>query len=409
MPPADWKELASGMKSLFPWLGQLTDSDSNWERLPLMTASILEAFYYISDNPLAERSGMRSYRTSGTSSGRRKTIYYSDQDEEHYLNIKLNVFRSILEPFGYRSAASDMGTGHAEATAAEVFRSLGMSVETLPYQLPIREHIERLQGLKPEVLYTMPSILDRILAAADHPSALGIRHVVLVGEMASPGWRLRAAERLSIPAEHIADTYGSIEIGTIAHYSAEHGRYLLAEGLFAEGVPAESLGEGLEPLSPGEQVLVLTSSIRDSFPALRYVTYDVVRGLESITVDGRLRQSFCGIVKRIGPDLKHGEKISIYDIENAVSRHLPDARIRIHVTGNALSVRVDSNLADTAMLDSIRQEIEERNPDIGGMIRSGILSGIEVTRECFDEDAQGGPIKQKKIYYHNGGATLEPE
>ncbi|MCM3748112.1 CoF synthetase [Paenibacillus pasadenensis] len=455
MPPENWKQLVCHLTERFPWLGNRIDqqaimlkmdpeppadppsglaaasllgpatpqselpaesqpelpptlqpgfsADPLWEQLPLVTASVLETHYYTQDNPLAEQPDMNCYRTSGTSSGRRKAIFYSERDEEHYLRVKLDVFRSILEPYGYRTAVSDMGTGHAEATAAAVFRSLGMSVETLPYQLPIRDHIELLERKRPEVLYTMPSILDRILAAAEQPEALGICHVVLVGEIASPGWRRRVAERLGIPERHIADTFGSIEIGTLAHYNPELNRYVLADGLFAEGVPAEALGEGFEPLPEGEAVLVLTSAIRDSFPALRYVTYDVIRDLQTQHLNGRPRQTFASIVKRIGPDLKHGEKISIYDIEDAVSRHLPDAVIRIHVAGNALRVLVDSGSATDKTLAQIRDDIEHRNPDIGGMIRSGILNGIEVVPDSFSKSAPGSVMKQKKIYYEQRG------
>ena len=184
-----------------------------------MTASVLESHYYTDNNPLAKLNHMNHYRTSGTSSGRRKTIFYSEQDEEAYLRIKLDVFRTILEPYDYRSALADMGTGHAEATAVEVFRRLGMEAGSLSFQLPIEQHIERLEQVKPEVLYTMPSIMDRILLAAEDPAAFGIRHVILVGEIASPGWMQRVSERLNIGLERITDTYGSIEIGTIAYYS----------------------------------------------------------------------------------------------------------------------------------------------------------------------------------------------
>ncbi|WP_235549232.1 CoF synthetase [Paenibacillus sp. Root444D2] len=400
-------ETIHGMKRQFSWYPQGIDLERSDEEsgaltaLPLMSAATLETFYYTENNPFLLRADLNRYQTSGTSSKRRKTIFYSQSDEEAYLRIKLDIFRTILDGHKYRTAMADMGTGHAEATAVEVFRELRMEVESLSFQLPVEQHIERLASFKPEVLYTMPSILDRILLASVDPAAYGIRHVILVGEIAAPGWVKRVAERLSIVEEQITDTYGSIEIGTIAYFSHKHGRYLLAEGLLAEGVNAESLGEGLEPLADEqEQVLILTSTVRDSFPALRYVTYDVVRDLRPIMVDGVLRQSFQSIVKRIGPDLKHGEKISIYDIEDVVYRHLGNASVRVNVAGNSLRVYVYSaNFATTEVLESIRFDVENRIPEIGMMIRARILAGIQVIGGTFEDSLSRASVKNKKIFY----------
>jgi cysteine synthase A/phenylacetate-CoA ligase len=394
------------MAHSFPWYTGLTGlqqanaaAGTEWESLPLITSSVLETHYYTENNPLAQLPGLNCYKTSGTSSNRRKSIFYSDTDEEAYVRIKLDVFRSLVGAYGYRRAMSDMGTGHAEATAVDVFRRLGMEVESVSFRLPIEQHLERLADFRPEVLYTMPSILDRILLASENPASYGIQHVILVGEIASPGWIQRAAEQLGIGVEHITDTYGSIEIGTIAYFSHSLGRYLFAEGIVAEGVSAESLGDGFEPLPEEEQVLVLTSTVRDAFPALRYVTYDVVRDLRTIVVDGVPRQSFQSLVKRIGPDLKHGEKISIYDIEDVVYRHIGGAGVRVKVAGNALCVYVYSPNAEGPVLERIRRDVEDRIPEIGIMIRAGILEGIQVIAGAFEDSQHRSAVKNKKIYY----------
>lgn len=402
------KEVIQVMKRQFPWLlpGHVQEASSAEEgltdlaALPLVSAGMLESFYYTDTNPFLHRTDMNRYQTSGTSSKRRKTIFYSQSDEEAYLRIKLDVFRNILAGTSYRTAMADMGTGHAEATAVEVFRELGMEVESVSFRLPIEQHIERLQSFRPEVLYTMPSILDRILQASEDPAGYGIHHVILVGEIASPGWRQRTAERLGIAETRVTDTYGSIEIGTIAYFSHEHGRYLFAEGIVAEGVKAELLDVGMEPLPDEmEQVLVLTSTIRDSFPALRYVTYDVVRDLRAINVNSVPTQSFHSIVKRIGPDLKHGEKISIYDIEDVVYRHLREASVRVQVSGNTLIVYVYSSLVTPAVLDSIRADVESHIPAIGMMIKAQLLEGIQVIGGTFEDSHNRTSVKNKKIFY----------
>lgn len=386
------------------WAGpHLKNDHIELSELPLITSSVLERFYYSDDSTLAGIKDLYSYRTSGTSSGRRKTIYYSGADEEAYLRIKLEVFRKIIGPAGYRSALADMGTGHAAATAVQVFRQLGLQAESIPFTLPVQAHLARLEAVRPEVLYTMPSILERILMASEHPDSYGIRHVILVGEMAPKSWIRRMAAALGIGAEQVTDTYGSIEIGTLAYYSHEHNRYLLADGLYAEGVRAEELGEGLEPLAAGEEVLVLTSTVREAFPAFRYVTYDVVRDLRPILVDGVERMSFESIVKRIGPDLKHGEKISVYDIEDVVGSCLGTASsVRVHVDGYGLNVVVyapEGKTVHPGVLDDIRLKLEERIPEIGAMIRAGLLGRIQVTAGEFRDEEHRLAVKQKKIYY----------
>ncbi len=402
------QETIERMSQQFPWYAQMTRQERtnqvkaymDLKSLPLITASILEAHYYTDNNPLAQCNHHNRYLTSGTSANKRKAIYYSTFDEEAYLRIKLEVFRRILGTSCYRTALADMGTGHAEATAVAVFRYLGIEVESISHRLPIEQHIVRLVHSRPEVLYTMPSILDRILLSSADPTIYGIRHVILVGEMASPAWIQRVAQRLCIGVEQITDTYGSIEIGTIAYFSHEHGRYICTEGLIAEGVGTEALGEDLEPLmAEDEQVLVLTSTVRDSFPALRYVTYDVVRDLRPIRVNGSLQQSFQCVVKRIGADLKHGEKISIYDIENIVYRYVSDAIVRVLVAGNALNINVYSPHISGSVLEHIRVEVENCIPAIGMMIRARILEGIQVIQGNFEDFFHNQDVvKNKKIW-----------
>ncbi|TVX96863.1 CoF synthetase [Cohnella terricola] len=392
----------------FPWYGRLL-ADSGIDRftvralgqLPLVTAGLLERYYYGREHPYAiDESPDRvySYRTSGTSSHIRKTIFYSGEDERNYIRVKSDLFRRLLAPSGVLTAISDMGTGHAAATAPEVFARLGIQADSISYELPIGSHLKRLKTLHPHVLYTMPSILDRLLTAAGNDaSSFGIRRVLLVGEIASPAWRGSVAGRLRLAEDDITDTYGSIEIGTIAYYSHEHGRYLFTEGIQAEGIPSHALDENMEPLPDGESVLVVSSYVRHLFPALRYVTYDIVRDFRPILVNGVWKPSFQAIVRRIGPELKHGEKISVYDIENVVYRHLQDAEVCIRVRANKLAVLVDSKEQSPDVYKRIELELADRIPEIGAMIRGGILDAIQVLPSAIDSGEN--VMKRKKVFY----------
>ncbi|MEK4007649.1 2,3-diaminopropionate biosynthesis protein SbnA [Paenibacillus sp. FSL H3-0333] len=393
-----WRDKVNEVIRYFPWYQDLIGNEHvnySLEQLPLMTSDLLDTHYY-NNEPDAS---LAVYRTLGTSTGRRKSIVYSEEDEQHYIDIKTRLFGELLQRSGCTRALADMGTGHAANTALAIFARLGLVNSSIPFELPVEQHIERIQAFQPDLLYTMPSILDHIVYAAEDPRAFGIRKIILVGEIATREWQQNMARLFGLKPQDITDTYGSIEIGTIAYYSHELGRYLLADGIVAEAVGTEIVGEGLDPLASGEGILVLTSSVRKLLPALRFVTYDVVRDFRTVQVDGVERQSFQSIVKRVGRELKHGEKISIYDIEQVVYRHLQQARVRVGVSHNALSVYIQSRSAAPSCVPVIREEIRACIPEIGLMIANHLLDDIEVILTADDRELAGGQVKNKKLYY----------
>jgi phenylacetate-CoA ligase len=393
------------MIGLHPWYGQLLaqrgirPDDATLSALPLLTAALLESGYYKQGPPQTPES-LSIYQTSGTSTGIRKKIYYSPEDDRHYMACKLASYREWLaaSPSAVMKAFADVGTGHAAGTASAIFRELGLETEAISFSEPIEEHIARLTAFRPDLLYTMPSILEAIAAAAPDPQALGLRKIILVGEVAAPAWQYRMAQRFGVETEDILDTYGSIEIGAIASYSHRYGVYLFADGIHAEALPAEQLDPRFEPLEANEGVLVLTSCKRTMFPAIRYATYDVVRDFREIDIDGQRRQAFACISKRIGSDLKHGEKISLYDIENVVHAFVPNAEMRVRLRDNKLAVLIRSQALDADLLGAIQDAIEHKIAAIGQMIAGRMLERIEVTRVAADEPWEQGAVKSKKLY-----------
>ncbi|RXZ82794.1 CoF synthetase [Paenibacillaceae bacterium] len=361
----------------------------------MITANLLEEHYYKS--PAASDASV--YRTSGTGSGIRKSISYSDQDEEQYVAIKTALFGKLIAEDAIARAVADMGTGHAADTAIEIFRRLGLERESIPFDQPLAYHAERLAAFQPELLYTMPSILDQLATRVDDGLFQRLRKVILVGETASQAWQQRMAAKLELAPEAIIDTYGSIEIGTIASYDHERGCYVIADGLYAEGIGTEQLDERLEPLGEEESILVLTSFVRTYFPGIRYVTYDVVRGLRNEVVNGNVIQCFDCLVKRVGRELKHGEKISLYDIETVIYAHLEQADFRVQLIDNALHIRIQSKQLDPQTTQMIRKAVEEQIPEIGMMIRNKLIRGIEVEAVADGEELERGKVKTKKIYY----------
>lgn len=381
---------------VFPWYKQFLAEHAidDIAKLPLMTSEILERHYY---NQPADPS-LAVYQTSGTSSKTRKKIVYSAEDDRHYLQLKAELFTGFLKGSGVKKSLADMGTGHAANTASQIFDLMGLENDTVSYQSPVNEHIEKLAAFRPELLYTMPSILDNIVYAARDPLAFGIKKIILVGEIAPRRWIRSIAETFRIAEQDITDTYGSIEIGTIAYFSHEHQRYLLVDGMFAEGLQAHEADPELQELGEGESILALTSFARRMFPAVRFVTYDVVRDLRTVKAGGKEVQSFQAIVKRVGPELKHGEKISIYDIEEVVYRHLNDAAIRVRVQDNRLTVYIRSKSHSPSAIEIIREEIRRQIPEIGTMIQNGILADIEISVIGEGGQLPKGTVKSKKLY-----------
>lgn len=215
------------------------------------------------------------------------------------------------------------------------------------------------------------------------------------------------AGMFGIEPRDIIDTYGSIEIGTIAYYSHDHGRYIFADGIFAEGIGVHELDEEVRPLRNNESILVLTSTVRKMLPALRFVTYDVVRDFRPVMIDGVEQQSFESIVKRVGQELKHGEKISLYDIEQVVYRHIEDAIIRVKVKNNALSIYIKSKSVKHSIIPVIKEEIRECIPEIGMMIRNHLLDDIEIIIVAKGEPLASGQVKNKKLYYQKDKAKVD--
>ncbi|TCM93153.1 phenylacetate-CoA ligase [Paenibacillus sp. BK033] len=396
-----WEEV----RQLYPWYKEMTGeyASFNWEEVPLLTQERLLPYYESDESAVPQDWNV--YRTSGTSGGKRKAIYYDANDENGYIQYKKEMFAELLKGYQVSRALSDMGTGHAEATAVQIFEELGLACESVPFGLPAAAHLVRIAEYRPDVLYTMPSLLDGMLRVAPPDFDWGVQCVILVGEPAPPAWRQRVAERLGITEQDVMDTLGSIEIGTIAYYDRSIGRYVVMDGIIAEGVePAEAGLSDIE-LPAGEQLLVLTSLVRRRFPALRFVTYDVVRDLKVEERNGKLITTFEAIVKRVGPELKHGEKISIYDIENAIFKHVRQAVVKVLVNGNRLQVNITTaDDLDEEARTAVRDELHSTIPAIGAMIRGGLLEQMDVwfhsdsTDTASPEGTGKKPIKQKKLF-----------
>jgi phenylacetate-coenzyme A ligase PaaK-like adenylate-forming protein len=379
----------------FPWYASLVKDKKveSLSDLPLMTTEVLEKYYY--KEPVKGAAGV--YETSKTSSKKRKIISYSAHDEAVYLDIKTRHFANVIADANIRKVAIDVGIGHVCSTSRIIFDRLGLENITIDINVPLAEHIRLLHDFQPDLLYISPSLLDRILQVINDPRVFKIRKISPIGEVVTENWVKKTAAAFGIQDSDFHFSYGSTETGLMASYSHTHKKYLLIDGVYAEFLTAEEISSSLHPLAENERILVITSFNRQFFPGLRYVTYDVMRGSGLVSQNNRKRQAFDCIHRRVGTDFKHGERISIHDIENIVFHYVDRAVICPRVKDNRLYIGLKSNELTGPLLEKIEEGIQSAVPEIGIMIQNGLLESIKV--EQLDEHAglETGPEKRKRI------------
>lgn len=383
----------------FPWYAQLLhegglDESSPLEALPVIDERCLTEHYYTASHD--HWPDAMEYRTSGTSSGRRKRVLYSPEDHRAYLDQRWELFRRFLADVPARTVAvADLGTGHAAASAREILTDLDFDARDIDFRSPIDEHVERLNQWAPTVLFTMPMILDRMLQT--DRLAIRPRKLIVVGDVAPPNWRRHVAEQFGIGFDDVLDIVGSIEIGAIAYFCAETGLYHFHGHLLAEALPVSTVypDSGVElPAESG--ILLLTSSSRSYFPALRFVTDDVVTGLRTLSWDGRDVTAFERIEGRFGGDLKHGERVSQHDLCAAVNHAFPGAPFEV-VGDHGLEIRVVADAITSEQVAAVRAHLMDACPDVAQMVESGLVRDIEVIAIRPDELSAGNAKRQFNI------------
>lgn len=364
---------------MFPWYHSLANlraltasAEPLLSELPFITEAVLAEHYYHAENPhLAD--GL-SYLTSGTSSHKRKRVFYSLRDQAAYKKQRLDIFRNFIGA-GMLRGFSDIGTGHAADTAYEIFTSLGMLAMNIDFRSDIEEHVQSLNAFQPDVFFTMPAIINNLMKQPD--LRIKPRKIILVGDVASRAWQKNVADFFSLKPGDILDIYGCIEIGAIAHFNHELDAYELGANLRPEAVPALDIYPN-SPRQSSPDILVLTSTTREYFPALRYVTNDTIHGFETIVHAGRSKTIFHHCGGRFADALKHGEKISLYDIDEAMGRFFPGKRYEVSDREGILSIQIEQAALDANAVTQLKQYLLETNPEVEHMVASRLIGDIDV-------------------------------
>lgn len=382
---AELAALAAGHAQRFPWyrdllLGRGALGSGNLADLPLIGTDLLAAHYYTAGHPHLPEASV--YHTSGTSGGQRKRILYSPADEDAYVAQRRELFGEFTRTLPRGAVAvADLGTGHAAASARRVFLELGFQAHDIDFTRPVDEHVAKLNEWRPDVFFTMPMILDRLLQARP---GLDIRprKIMVVGDVAPPAWRAHVADRFGLEPADVLDVFGSIEIGAIAHSCAQTGLYHFHDHIVPEVLPPEEVAGRTEndrvpSRQEGSGALLLTSLTRGYFPAIRYVTGDAVTGLRRIHHDGREVFAFERIDGRLAGDLKHGERISNHDLAQIMAEVFPGSPFEA-ADDDGLVIRVVADTVDHDRLAAIRSAVDRRAPDVAQMIASGLVGPVRV-------------------------------
>ncbi|MFF8789285.1 hypothetical protein [Streptomyces sp. NPDC015125] len=396
--PSHISHLAEELALRFPWYGQLLDAQGlrgsgHLHDLPVIDPDLLARHYYTADHE--ELSDASAYLTSGTSGGLRKRILYSPADDDAYAAQRKALFEEFAGELPAGSVAvADLGTGHAAAAARRIFKDMGFVAHDIEFQRPLADHVTLLNTWQPDILFTMPMILDRLMRSPDE-LRIRPRKIMVVGDLAPANWRSLVADHFGIGTADILDVYGSIEVGAIAYLCAETGLYHFHDHILPEVVPPDELyadagheeTRRVSSAGSGSGALLLTSFTRSYFPVLRYATGDLIRGLRVIEYRGRRVHAFERIEGRLGGDFKHGERISAHDICQAMAEVFPGATFEV-ADDDGLVIRVADEVLDDQEA-AVRKLLMDAAPDVAQMISSGMVGEINVRAVAADELTSG--------------------
>lgn len=357
----------------FPWYRARLRSSADGElQVPILREADLATTYYSVTGPSA--AGGATYLTSGTSAGTPKRVFWPHGDHERYVRHRAR----LIARFGgdaCTTACADLGTGHAADSALEIFELAGLRGREIDVSWPVERHLEVLRRDRPDLLYTMPMILERLVAGG----GLGYvpRRIVVVGDLAPREWRRAMAERIGMDPRHILDVFGSIEVGAIAYSDDAAGGYLFHDHIVPEVIAPSEAG-------PADRwLLVLTSLERAGFPAVRYVSGDLVAGLRRFATPDGPRWGYDVHCGREGAELKHGEMLSLHAVAVAIAGAAPGVAWEIRRSGMEVVVGLDEVAYSVETADAVRAAIRAAHPSVDTMIRSGLVGDITVRPVSF--------------------------
>ncbi|RMO67377.1 hypothetical protein, partial [Pseudomonas syringae group genomosp. 3] len=141
-------------------------------------------------------------------------------------------------------------------------------------------------------------------------------------------------------------------------------------------------------------ILLITSFAREFFPSVRFVTNDLIEGFAQREYHGETIFTYKRCLGRFADEFKHGEKINLSDISDAIANNLPYHKFDLDDKNGGLVIRIVADLIESKIVDAIKNELLARNPDVAQMIRSGLVKDIAI--QCVDESQINGNVSKRR-------------
>ena len=331
--------------------------------VPLLDKKNSLKFYNLPLTP-----GLKSYSSTGTS-GNPKGINWSDDEDRWYIGEKRGLLLEFLSDCSRLFIS--LGVGHNSVTSPTIFS--GSSIEVQRAGIGnINDHLDLIKIFSPEALLCSPSLLVSIIknSKKQNVSLESVKKVILNGEVVYEGILNYYCRELNIKKQDILDTYGSTEVGTIAYSCNICNMYHFFPGIIPESLRAKDVKESLHI---DEDILILNSLKRVSFPVIRFVTYDLIRGLSRTVCNNKSYYSYDRIIGRCDDVLNYGELLPAIDIINLIKQFYPEKDYLIFNYRNHVDIIVEGKPGE-----KFTERIYNCNTIIQKMIKSKMLEKFRI-------------------------------
>lgn len=385
------------LKKDHPWYGEFIGNISEFADLPYVTRNVLDKYYY--NNCYSKE--LIKFTTSGTSTGVKRAIYYSQDEIDYNNDQKKNLFGNFIS--GSNPVGIVVGIGLAASSADQVFKSLNKDTFVISYEDTFDKVIKLMPKYQPEVLYSMPSLIDSIIDQMDTKLLTSVKKVILVGEILTDKARKKISRELNIRENNILNTYGCVELGLLAFECNVCNRFHFVNNIYPEVIEKQIVKKNRDKIkyclsNNSSGILAVTSFWRKNIPALKYITYDYIEDLDKTICNRKKIYSFKRILGRVGNEFKHGERLSLYDIETALLRVIPNANFRIVIQENHVKIVLkNNNRYDPELLERAESSVNEANTAIWSMINNKFLRKIRIE---VDQENRDNVNWKKRVEYN---------